>query len=258
MVLVLSVAAGASTVRDVAAAIGKAEGFGKPHAIPTRYHNVGDLKAAPGQKWPGQIGVGKGRHVIFKSDAAGWAALEGQILRIIEGRSHVYRSDTTIHQMAKRYAENWRVWERNVATNLGVTPDTELREIIYGRSERVAEVDAGSWYQIAPPEVGQGTARAGCPCIYDADRAGELPVLEAGAATGKPALVGGMEDSLQQMVVAAKEIPGSRTWITDSTSYFPLTIVMTSGRTHRPAKTIHSWWSTLLHRHRGKPSGVKN
>ena len=110
-------------------AIAKAEGFNRAGSIPSRYHNPGDLKAVKGYKFPGQVGVGKGGHVRFKNDAAGWNALTHQIDKIIAGNSH-YTVNMNLKEISKKYASNWRVWSKNVAHNLGVTPETDLWEIL--------------------------------------------------------------------------------------------------------------------------------
>ena len=110
-------------------AIAAAEGFGVPNAIPTRYHNPGDIKFVAGYKYPGQIGIGKGGHVIFRNDAAGWAALNHQVHKILDGTSRHYNLDMTLRQIGKKYAENWRVWSNYVARELHCPPTTTLREI---------------------------------------------------------------------------------------------------------------------------------
>src|SRR5262252_4125740 len=75
-------------VVSLAQAIAKAEGFGVRGALSTRYHNPGDLKiAVAGEKYPGQSGVGKGGHVRFCNDRAGWLALYHQIDRVAAGES---------------------------------------------------------------------------------------------------------------------------------------------------------------------------
>ncbi len=116
-------------VHDLATAIAKAEGFGIRGALPTRLHNPGDLKADRGYRFPGQVGVGKGGHARFRNDAAGWAALEHQIEKIMEGSSR-YNVNMSLQQISKKYAGNWRIWSKNVAHNLGVTPSTTLWEIL--------------------------------------------------------------------------------------------------------------------------------
>lgn len=114
-------------VDQLAKAIAKAEGFGPKRNLPTRYHNPGDLKTTRAFRWDGQKGIGKGGHVIFKSDAEGWTALKQQILKAASGRSKAYNPRMTFQQIGKKYAGNWRTWSKNVAKNLGVPPTTTLR-----------------------------------------------------------------------------------------------------------------------------------
>jgi len=116
-------------VQTLAKAIAKAEGFERAGTIPSRYHNPGDLKAVVGYIYPGQRGIGKGGHIIFKDNASGWAALEHQIEKIVDGSSR-YNVNMTLQEISKKYAGNWRVWSKNVAHNLGVTPSTDLWEIL--------------------------------------------------------------------------------------------------------------------------------
>ncbi len=116
-------------VQEFAKAIAKAEGYGRAGTIPTRYHNPGDLKAVKGYKFPGQAGVGKGGHVRFVNDAAGWNALIHQIDKVIAGESR-YSVNMTLREISKKYAGNWRVWSKNVAHNLGVEPDAYLWECL--------------------------------------------------------------------------------------------------------------------------------
>jgi len=112
-------------------AVADAEGFGVKHAIPTRYHNPGDLKTIPSAaKLPGQKAIGKGGHVVFKSDAAGWAALKDQIAKMVDGRSKHFNPNMTLQQVARKYAGNWRPWVKIVSRELGVTPSTTLAEIL--------------------------------------------------------------------------------------------------------------------------------
>lgn len=108
-------------------AIAHAEGYGKARALPTRYHNPGDLK---GKCWTGH--TGKGGHAIFSTDAAGQAALRYQLEKIIAGDSRYYTLNTTVAQMARRYARNWRPWAKRVSASMGVTPDTKLNWLCGG------------------------------------------------------------------------------------------------------------------------------
>ncbi len=122
-----AVAVDSGKLDSLAVAIASAEGFGVRHAIPTRYHNPGDLKTSRKFKWDGQKGIGKGGHVIFKSDAEGWAALKQQILKAASGRSKAYNPSMTFQQIGKKYAGNWRTWSKNVCKQLDVPTTTTLR-----------------------------------------------------------------------------------------------------------------------------------
>src|SRR5579859_5530391 len=110
----------ADRVDKLAYAISRAEGFGLRGTIPTRYHNPGDIKVVRGVRFPGQRGIGKGGHVIFRTDVDGWAALKNQIVKMANGNSSFYNPDMTIMQVARKYATNHRPWAKRVAFELGV------------------------------------------------------------------------------------------------------------------------------------------
>lgn len=115
-------------INDLATAISHAEGFGKNHTIPSRYHNPGDLKAfSQSTSLAGQVRIGKAGHIVFKDDEAGKAALREYILRMVDGRSSHYHPNMTFNQVAHIYAENWRPWVRVVSRELGVPPNTTLQ-----------------------------------------------------------------------------------------------------------------------------------
>lgn len=109
-------------------AIARAEGFYQAGTLPARYHNPGDLKVRAGEKYPGQVGVGKAGHVIFRNNQCGWWALYHQVDKIMTGDSRFYTPQMTLTDVAHRYAGNWRRWAQNVAHNLGVPPSTTLQE----------------------------------------------------------------------------------------------------------------------------------
>ena len=114
-----------------ATAVAHAEGFGVRHAIPTRYHNPGDLKSRRDlTRLPGQKRLGKGDHVVFATDAAGWAALRDYLSKMVDGRSHRYNPDMTLAQVSRIYAGNWRPWLRTVARELNVEPTVKLRDLL--------------------------------------------------------------------------------------------------------------------------------
>ncbi len=116
-------------VQTLAKAIAKAEGFSKAGSLPSRYRNPGDLKAVRGYRYPGQVGVGKGGHVIFRNASAGWLALEHELGKIVDGTSR-YNVNMTLEEISKKYAGSWRTWSRNVARNLGARPDAYLWEVL--------------------------------------------------------------------------------------------------------------------------------
>jgi hypothetical protein len=118
-------------LNSFATAVAHAEGFGVRHAIPTRYHNPGDLKsAAIYHPLPGQKRLGKGDHVIFESDAAGWAALRDYLSKMVDGRSKRFNPNMTLAQVSRVYAGNWRPWLRTVARELNVDPTVRLRDLL--------------------------------------------------------------------------------------------------------------------------------
>ena len=122
--------AATSTTDRLAAAIAKAEGFNTPGTIPYRFHNPGDLKSIRGQKYFGQVRVGKGGHIVFRNDAAGWYALRAQVEKMKGcGESRFYSPQMSLNDIAKKYAGNYRVWARNVAKNLNVRPEITLAEL---------------------------------------------------------------------------------------------------------------------------------
>jgi len=118
-------------VHQLAVAISQAEGFGVKGAVPTRYHNPGDIRTfRPGVHYPGQVGINRQSYVIFRNDKAGFAALENNLRMIVTGQSSYYGADMTINRMARLYATKWRIWAKNVAKNLDVPPTTKLATLL--------------------------------------------------------------------------------------------------------------------------------
>src|ERR1700675_110260 len=119
-------------LNSFATAVAHAEGFGVRHAIPTRYHNPGDLKsAAIYHPLPGQKALGKADHIVFVNDAAGWAALKDYLSKMVDGRSKRFNPEMTLAQVARVYAGNWRPWLKTVTAELNVLPTTKLRELLF-------------------------------------------------------------------------------------------------------------------------------
>ena len=132
--IVLTVIGGGSlvlppgTVPDIvqafANAIAIAEGFYVNASRPQRNNNPGDIMV-------------NGQFVVYATPEAGWAALYDQVYKMFYGGSAYYNPSMTIQQVANHYApdgpgnpnqaENWAA---NVASTLGVSPDTTLQSLI--------------------------------------------------------------------------------------------------------------------------------
>jgi hypothetical protein len=120
-----------------AQAIAHQEGFYVFGSIPHRANNPGDL-VIPG--WTG-LSLGRERISVLKSDSieepfppdGGWFRLLHELWLIESGRSHVYTLDMTILEMAHKWTDTQQDdWARNVAGQLGVPPETTLRQVLVG------------------------------------------------------------------------------------------------------------------------------
>jgi hypothetical protein len=49
---------------------------------------------------------------------------------IVNGESKRYTINMSLQEIGRGYAGSWRIWSRNVAHNLGTTPDTYLFEVL--------------------------------------------------------------------------------------------------------------------------------
>jgi hypothetical protein len=112
----------------LAKAIARAEGFYVKGSIPNRLHNPGDIRSHLQHAYPGQIGLSHG-YVIFRNDHAGWAALERQIDKMVDGSSRLYNVNMTLKQFSHKYAES-PTWVKNVSKILDVTSSTRMWEIL--------------------------------------------------------------------------------------------------------------------------------
>jgi hypothetical protein len=106
-------------IRRIAEAIAKAEGYGRPGAIPTVRNNPGNIK--------GPDGVIR----TYRTPEEGWAALYRQVTMMFTGESRFYRPDMTIAEIARIYTGEARYmdWAWNVSKFLGVKPETRLIEV---------------------------------------------------------------------------------------------------------------------------------
>lgn len=114
-------------VAKFATAIARTEGFFVKGTIPNRYHNPGDIRAEKLHVYPGQVGLSKRGYVIFKNDAWGWAALERQIQKVIDGTSTKYTQDMTMLQIAKVYAASPQ-WPKTLCKILRISPRLTFQE----------------------------------------------------------------------------------------------------------------------------------
>ena len=117
-----------SQYRQFSWAIAKQEGFFIKGTLPARNHNPGDLKFISGYKFPGQVGIDKHGHVIFRNDNKGWAALQNQVRKMCMSEGS-YSANMTIQQIGKKYAKDWKRWSVNVARNMGCDPRITLAEL---------------------------------------------------------------------------------------------------------------------------------
>lgn len=110
-------------IPSLAYAIGRAEGFGIPGAIPTRANNPGDLEL-------GDIGFGVlGQGItIYPTLKQGIEALYRELDLIFTGKSKEYSMFMTFSQMAVVWTGNDNPvgWAETVSKSLGVLPDTTL------------------------------------------------------------------------------------------------------------------------------------
>lgn len=112
------------SLRAFAVAISKAEGFGTVNAIPTRAKNPGDLAR-------GDIGygvLGSEKITVYASEEDGWQALYRQLNLIARRKSAYYTPDTTIAEMAIKYAPGAQAvnWARNVSQALNASPTDKI------------------------------------------------------------------------------------------------------------------------------------
>lgn len=116
----------------LSAAIGVAEGFGQPGAIPTRANNPGDL--AKGDKGLGTLGTEK--ITVYASVDEGWAALNHMVDGWLMGTSSVYFLSDTIREVGRKYVNGPGApeslqsfyWAQNVAGELGIGTEVTLQE----------------------------------------------------------------------------------------------------------------------------------
>lgn len=117
------------------AAIAKAEGWHVLGSLPQRINNPGDMKLGD-RGW----GIVEGKTVYLKADFAapiddkadGAAALWRECLAMLSGASPVYYVNDTFALVASSWTggDNTVAWMNVVCSELGVTPNTTLRQYV--------------------------------------------------------------------------------------------------------------------------------
>lgn len=110
---------GGGLLDALANAIARQEGYNVPGSVAQRNNN------------PGNIG---GPTQSFATPEAGWSQLYHQLQIIFDGTSTVYDPSMTISEMGMKYSNQDPNWGNNVASILGVSPDTTLSDLqsLYG------------------------------------------------------------------------------------------------------------------------------
>lgn len=116
-------------VKAIAQAIAFAEGFFTPGTRPARNHNPGDLTVDIGGNDIHPIAF-DGPYGVYQSDADGFADLEQQVTFWLTGKSKVAGPSDTIRTLSTKYTTTEQAgWANNVASYLGVSPDTKLSDL---------------------------------------------------------------------------------------------------------------------------------
>jgi hypothetical protein len=114
-------------ISALAVGIAYAEGFYVSGSRPARNHNPGDLTVDITGKGIGHDGM----FVVYATDNDGWDALKAQVSKIFTNTSSIYNSDMTINDIAARYTTtDQTAWAMNVASKLGVSPDTKVSDLL--------------------------------------------------------------------------------------------------------------------------------
>ena len=105
--------------------IARAEGFGKPGAIPTVRHNPGDLRHSPHSSHEGEGSNDIGK---IDSDSDGWADLERQ-LQLYAARGLTLRQ-MVVDYYAPEIENDSERYLRDVCEGLGLPEDTPVAEAL--------------------------------------------------------------------------------------------------------------------------------
>jgi hypothetical protein len=117
----------------LAMAIGKAEGFGVPNALPTRINNPGDLELGDrgwGTEAAKTIYAKADWNADFEDKTDGASAARRECFAILSGASHVYETSWSFLQLAQDWTggDNPAAWAQIVCTELGINPLVTLSQ----------------------------------------------------------------------------------------------------------------------------------
>lgn len=122
---IIAVPVSEDLIDRIADAIARQEGFYVAGSRPARDNNPGNLTLDLGAGAPA-VGM-DGSLVIFATAGDGWANLQQEVRGWFNGSSSIYSAGMTIAQIASKYtATQVDEWAANVASFLGVTPDTVI------------------------------------------------------------------------------------------------------------------------------------
>jgi hypothetical protein len=109
-------------------AIASAEGFYVGGSIPANNNNPGNLTQDVNNT---AVGTDSNGFMIYASSQDGWNALYYQVNLILTNASHVYNNAMTLLQIGNLYSPGTgSTWAANVASYLGVTPNTPVSQIL--------------------------------------------------------------------------------------------------------------------------------
>ena len=114
-----------TTIEKMAHAIMRFEGYYEGSRS-YRNNNPGNLKAA---KQIGLINTDDEGHAVFADFRVGWNALVHQLNQACSGASKIYKPWQTLTQFFAIYAEESKYYAQFVATMLGVSTETTLKEL---------------------------------------------------------------------------------------------------------------------------------
>jgi len=126
---------GGDVLWNVAQAIAWAEGANVAGSAPDRFNNPGDLSKGDehGQNVSGYTTLPDGENlIIFVTKTDGWTALYTKLQAIDRGTSSVYSGDESWYQIGQSYAGNSATWAENVASQLGVDPNSTFNAYVDG------------------------------------------------------------------------------------------------------------------------------